>query len=1187
MNAVRLKGFSKLRGRLLCRTALSGLAAVCAAPAIADTVTTVGTIANWKDSAGNNTTTPGTVPGLISDNTTTVTVSLPGARTILDWNSAAPLNIGAGKALSFEFLGRSNIVLNRIAAGSATINGTLSGTVSGQPGGNIWIAARDGIVFGNGAVVNTGGLLATTSPLSTTDTDFLASTEPTSGINHTFTFGTGTNSISIGDAHITVNGGLLAFIAPVVSSAANTAGNGVDGTGSVLYGAADAFKITLVPDGVSNWDLVSFEVPAGSGSSAPGTVIALSGTTNVTGSVYLAAVNSTLATDVISVGGTIATSAAVDDNGNIVLSAGHDIVNNAAASADNGGHVEIDLAGGGGLDAAGNVTLRAQDAITANGQASAAGTLTLVSGGAIAASGATLKAPTLTGSSAGAANLSNAGNVIATLKNFTNTSGPLTVRDSTALTVNGTIDVSGQTLTLNDTGGGINASGAVIKAATLTGSSARAAIFSNRGNVIGTLNGFTNTSGALTVRDSTALTVTGTIDTTGRILNLNDTGGGIDASGAVLKAATLTGSSAGAADFSNPGNAITRLGNFTNTSGALSVRDSTALTVTGTINATGQTLTLTDTGGGIDASARIIKAATLTGSSAGTANFSNAGNVIGTLNGFTNTAGPLSVKDSAPLTVAGTIDATGQTLTLNDTGGGIEASGAVIKAATLTGSSAGTADLSNAGNVIGALNGFSNTSGPLTVRDSTPLTVTGTVDASGQTLTLNDTGGGIDASGAVLKAASLTGSSAGASDLSNPGNVIATLSGFANTSGPLSVKDSVPLTVAGTVDASGQTLTLNDTGGGIDASGAILKAATLTGSSAGTADLSNAGNVIGALNGFSNSSGPLSVKDSAPLTVTGTVDASGQTLTLNDTGGGIDASGAVIKAATLTGSSAGVANFSNAGNVIGALNGFSNTSGPLSVKDSTALTVTGTVDASGQTLTLNDTGGGIDASGAVLKAATLTGSSAGAADLSNAGNVIGALNGFTNTSGPLTVKDSTALTVTGTVDASGQTLTLNDTGGGIDASGAVLKAATLTGSSAGAADLSNAGNVIATLNGFTNTSGALSVRDSTALTVTGTIDASGQTLTLNDTGGGIDASGAVIKAAALTGSSAGAADLSNAGNVIATLNGFSNTSGALSVKDSAALTVAGTIDATGQTFDAERHRRRHRRLWLVSSKRRR
>ena len=438
-SAARLNGFARLRARLLCRTALSGLAVIFSAPAVADTVTTVGTIANWKDSAGNNTATPGAVPGLIADDATTVTVNLQSARTILDWSAGAPLNIGAGKGLSFQFLTRSDIVLNRIAGGSATINGTLSGIVSGQPGGNIWITARDGILFGNGAVVSTGGLLATTSPLSTPDSDFLAGTEPVSGSNHIFSFGTGTNAISIGDAHITVNGGLLAFVAPVVSSVANTAGNGIDGTGSVLYGAADAFRITLVPDGATNWDLVSFEVPAGNGSSSPGTVIALSGTTNVTGSVYLAAINSTLATDVVTVDGHIATSAAVDDNGNIVLSAGHDIVGNAVDSAGNGEGVQVNLAGGGTLNASGDITLRAQSDVTLNGDTSANGTLTLVSdGGAIAASGGAITAATLTGSSGGAADLSNSGNVITTLNDFTNTSGPLTLKDSAPLTITGT-----------------------------------------------------------------------------------------------------------------------------------------------------------------------------------------------------------------------------------------------------------------------------------------------------------------------------------------------------------------------------------------------------------------------------------------------------------------------------------------------------------------------------------------------------------------------------------------------------------------------------------------------------------------------------------------------------------------------------------------------------------------------------
>jgi len=99
------------------------------------------------------------------------------------------------------------------------------------------------------------------------------------------------------------------------------------------------------------------------------------------------------------------------------------------------------------------------------------------------------------------------------------------------------------------------------------------------------LNGFTNTSGALTLKDSAPLTITGTVDATGQTLTLNDTGGGIAASGGAIKAATLTGSSQGAANFAGQGNAVETLGNFSTATGSFALKNSRALDVQGIITA--------------------------------------------------------------------------------------------------------------------------------------------------------------------------------------------------------------------------------------------------------------------------------------------------------------------------------------------------------------------------------------------------------------------------------------------------------------------------------------------------------------------------------------------------------------------------------------------------------------------------
>ena len=117
-----------------------------------------------------------TAPTFAKPASTQLSVTLNNARTIIDWTT---FGIANGETLDFLFPTKSSIVLNRIPAGSATIAGTLNGCVvtCSTFGGNIWIYAPNGVIFGNGAVVNTGGLLATSSPMLTTDADFVAGGE--------------------------------------------------------------------------------------------------------------------------------------------------------------------------------------------------------------------------------------------------------------------------------------------------------------------------------------------------------------------------------------------------------------------------------------------------------------------------------------------------------------------------------------------------------------------------------------------------------------------------------------------------------------------------------------------------------------------------------------------------------------------------------------------------------------------------------------------------------------------------------------------------------------------------------------------------------------------------------------------------------------------------------------------------
>ncbi|HTW34186.1 MAG TPA: hypothetical protein VMD53_06190, partial [Rhizomicrobium sp.] len=1080
--------------------------------------------------------------------------------------------------------------------------------------------------------------------------------------------------------------------------------------------------------------------------------------------------------------------------------------------------------------------------------------------GAVSGTGAITSVGELSGN-ATSFDLSNSSNSINSIEDFS-TSGDFALADSHNLTIDGTLDATGHTVTLNVSGAsnGIDASRGVIEANELTGSTDGVALFTSPSNVINTLGSFSNNAGQFSLTDSVALTVTGTLDATGQALTFTDNGGGVDASAAVVKAQVLQGSTQGDAVFTNASNQIEDVGFFTNTSGDFSLTDNTPLGIGATLDATGHTVTLIDNNGGIDGSAGQVIASMLTGSSTGDALFTGNGNQIGTLASF-QAGGNFSLTDAEALTVTGPVTAgfgntTGDlTLTTTGSGNGITLEGnltassgntqtvtltsagditqnaGTIAADILAGSSGGTTSLTDGTNAINTLGAFTNNSGPFSLTDSVSLTVNGPFSANNQTVTFTDTGALVDfattlnggmvldvvgnaefdgevgnttplaslqvsgttdintdlihTSGTQLYSGAVTLSSDstvegstvtfdstldGAHDFGVEGNAVfdgevgqnaalhnlgvsgtayintdkitasneqdyggavqlesnSTLTvtngdlnfdstvdgGYALTlnstgaSGLVSFNDTVgsnaplaSLTINATkaefvttpaetvvtvgaqtynapvalyvfsgnaLDLTGSTITFDSTvtaelpaslnitgnavfdgavggelknlsvsgtmtldGGAVTTSGnqtytgavtlgddntltstggSVDFGSTVDGAQALTVNATSGATTFGAAVGGSTplttldvDTGALSIggnittSGNEQITVVGGGDAltvpsgdtlkstggnitlatnagailldgnlttTGQTVTLDSAGAITQANGSIIDTGALTGTAGGATALTSAGNAIGTLAGFTNTNGQFSLTDSTALTITGTLNVTGQTVTLNDTGGGIDAGNGQIIASVLTGSANGDALFSDGANQIGTFANFTDNAGSVSLADSIFLTLTGTIDPT--VLTLVDTGGGIDGSGAAIIADVLTGSTTGNAVFTNAGNDIGTLNDFTNTNGAFSLTDSAPLTITGTLNAAGQTVTLVDTGGGINASQGIIDAATLAGSTTGAALFTDASNAIDALNGFETNGSNFSLTDSAALTMAGTLDASGQ-----------------------
>ncbi|MDB5481350.1 MAG: hypothetical protein JWO83_2403, partial [Caulobacteraceae bacterium] len=761
------------------------------------------------------------------------------------------------------------------------------------------------------------------------------------------------------------------------------------------------------------------------------------------------------------------------------------------------------------LDAAGSIAINAT--ITGSAAASA---LSLVSAGTITQGlGGAITVGTLSGSSVGGASLT-ANNLFDTLAGFINTgSGNVLLTDAKAsgLTVSAAVDAgAGNTLTLTTAN-----AGSLTLAADVTASGGTVDLVS-----AGTLS---QTSGIIATVSLTGSSVGGAgltgVNTFNFLAGFTNTGAG----NVSITDTLAVGMKVSAAVDAGSGNALT----LTSTGGG-------PLTLLANVSAAGGTVDLLSAGA-LSQTAGIITAGTLTGSSAGGASLADA-NLVDNLGAFTNTGvGNVSITDAkaSGLTVTGAVDGgAGNTLTLTTT---------------------------NAG----------------------PLTLSANVSAVGGKVDLVSAGA-LNQTGGVITTSTLTGSSAAGATLTDA-NSFDTLAGFINTgAGDLSITDAqaAGLTVSATVGAgAGNNLALSNTAGALtQIAGSLVTGQDLTLSAASSLTLSTAplvardytvkaatfaGQALAVLPGQDftvTSLGSLSL--TTPLVAT-------RNLMVTSTGA-LDTTGAQLKAVggtlTLQGASGLTVGATTA--TLGGTS-FATTGGSISLQ--------GPVNAAGQTVALTSAGTIDQTASGIITAFTVTGSSVGGATLTQA-NQFANIGAFTNTGvGNLSIADAnaTGLTVTGAVDAgAGNTLTLTTTtngapltlaanltaaGGTVDLvaagaltqTGGVITSSTLTGSTGAAAILTDA-NLFDTLAGFTNTgAGGVFITDAqaTGLTVTGAVATGGVILTLTTTsgplilaadlteaGGTVDlvSAGAlnqtagIITTAALTGSSAGGASLTDA-----------------------------------------------------------
>jgi filamentous hemagglutinin family protein len=167
----------------------------------------------------------------ISNSSSNVTINQSSQNAVINWQS---FNIGQSESVNFAQPNSGSVALNRVVgADPSNILGSLSAN------GKVFLVNPNGILFGKGAQVNVGGLVAST--LNITDTDFMSG-------NYIFA-GSGNGTV-LNQATINTNadGSYVALLG------ANVGNDGViiAKLGTVMLAAGNAITLDVVGDGLLN-----------------------------------------------------------------------------------------------------------------------------------------------------------------------------------------------------------------------------------------------------------------------------------------------------------------------------------------------------------------------------------------------------------------------------------------------------------------------------------------------------------------------------------------------------------------------------------------------------------------------------------------------------------------------------------------------------------------------------------------------------------------------------------------------------------------------------------------------------------------------------------------------------------------------------------------------------------------------
>ncbi len=212
------------RTSLLAASALCGVAAMLASPALAGTLPGIPSAANITVSSG------GAQPTISFPDAITLQIELNASKTVINWTD---LHLSSGDAMNFLFDAADDIVLNKTTSQIRFDNGSVvTGKVGAATAGNVWFYSPQGVIVSPGATMTAGGFLFSRGS-GLNDATFAASPNNTAALS---------NLRAAADALIKINS-----LSTATSASIDAAGNVLlsRSSGNLVVDAAVGSTVTL------------------------------------------------------------------------------------------------------------------------------------------------------------------------------------------------------------------------------------------------------------------------------------------------------------------------------------------------------------------------------------------------------------------------------------------------------------------------------------------------------------------------------------------------------------------------------------------------------------------------------------------------------------------------------------------------------------------------------------------------------------------------------------------------------------------------------------------------------------------------------------------------------------------------------------------------------------------------------